>query len=232
MQKNYYAHLTLKSENEKTGKIPVSVTTRAACASDCALRDNGCYAETGPMSLHWRAVTQGDRGMGWEMFCDAVATLPPMQLWRHNAAGDLPGDGRHIDRDALGMLTSAQFGKRGFTYTHYRPDNANNRAAIIDANIAGFTVNLSANNLAEADALFDAGIAPVVTVVARGQRTNLVTPKGRMVVICPAETREDVTCATCQLCSRTHRDTIVGFPAHGSGASKAEKVFHLISQPA
>ena len=31
----------------------------------------------------------------------------------------------------------------------------------------------------------------------------------------PATQRDDVSCATCQLCQRP-RDTIVGFPAHGS----------------
>lgn len=222
MKKNYYAHLTLKSDNAKTGPIPVSITTRDACPSDCAFRGNGCYAEHGPIGLHWRAVSSGDRGMGWDMFVDAVATLPPLQLWRHNAAGDLPGDGRNIDREALDKLLAANMGKRGFTYTHYRPDNDNNLRAIAQANLQGFTVNMSANTLAEADQLADLGIAPVVTVLPRAQLTNTKTPKGRKVVVCPAVTREDVSCATCELCSKTHRDTIVGFPAHGSGAKRIE----------
>jgi hypothetical protein len=35
------------------------------------------------------------------------------------------------------------------------------------------------------------------------------------VVICPATQRDDVSCASCQLCQR-QRTAIVGFPAHGS----------------
>lgn len=221
MKKNYYAHLTLKSSNQKTGPIPVSVTTREACPSDCAFRGNGCYAEYGPLSLHWRSVTAGDAGMGWDMFCDAVATLPPMQLWRHNQAGDLPGDGKLIDRTALEQLLDANQGKRGFTYTHYRPDNDNNRDAVAMANLRGFTINLSANTLEEADKFVDLGIAPVVTVLPREQLQNTTTPAGRTVVVCPAVTREDVNCATCQLCSR-QRDVVVGFPAHGTGTKKIE----------
>ena len=222
MEKNYYAHLSLVSNNKKTGPIPCSVTTRAACPDSCSFRGNGCYAEYGPLAMHWKAVTDGDRGMGWDMFCDAVATLPDMQLWRHNQAGDLPGDGKNIDRKALGKLVSANFGKRGFTYTHYRPDNVNNTDAILDANLRGFTVNMSADSLDEADDLFDKAIGPVVTVLPREQLTNTRTPRGRTVVVCPAVTREDVSCATCQLCSRPHRDTIVGFPAHGTGAQRVE----------
>jgi len=55
----------------------------------------------------------------------------------------------------------------------------------------------------------------VVVVLPSTQNQNTVTPKGRRVVVCPATQREDVSCATCQLCQR-QRDVIVGFPAHGT----------------
>jgi hypothetical protein len=218
-KRQYYAHLTLKSDNAKTGPIPVSVTTRDACPLDCAFRGNGCYAEGGPIGIHWKKVTDGERGMGWDMFCDAVATLPPMQLWRHNAAGDLPGDGVNIDRDALEKLLDANFGKRGFTYTHYRPDSKHNIDAIAWANVRGLTVNLSANNLEEADRFAALDIGPVVVVLPYDAHENVKTPHGRTVVVCPATQREDISCATCQLCQR-QRDTIVGFPAHGYAFKK------------
>ena len=56
---------------------------------------------------------------------------------------------------------------------------------------------------------------PVVVVLPSNQTENTVTPKGRKVVVCPATQRDNVSCATCQLCQR-QRSTIVGFPAHGS----------------
>lgn len=230
MKKNYYAHLTLRSDNKKTGPIPVSITSQTACPNDCAFRGNGCYAEYGPLAMHWKAVTRGDRGWGWDMFCSAVETLPDMQLWRHNQAGDLPGDGVEIDREALGMLLAANVGKRGFTYTHYHPSSENNVQAILEANLQGLTVNLSANTPAQADEFFEMGIGPVVTVLPRDQMENTTTPAGRTIVVCPAVTRDDVSCATCQLCSRTHRDTIVGFPAHGTGAKRVE--LHLRQETA
>ncbi len=82
---------------------------------------------------------------------------------------------------------------------------------------------LHANNLANADELADLQVGPVVTVLPEDQRTNTVTPAGRRVVVCPAIARDDVTCATCQLCQR-QRSTIVGFPAHGSGKRKASAI--------
>jgi hypothetical protein len=139
--------------------------------------------------------------------------LPDGQLWRHNQAGDLPGDGRTVDPVALGELVAANRGKRGFTYSHYR--DAASLAWIRHSNAWGFTVNLSANDLQDADTLADSGAGPVVVVLSSTQSTNTVTPKGRRVVVCPATQRDDVSCATCQLCQR-QRDTIVGFPAHGT----------------
>lgn len=217
----YYAHLTMVSANRKTGPIPTSVTNKDTCPPACPLKNNGCYPEYGPSALHWAKVDSGERALPWEMFVDAVDTIHPVQLWRHNVAGDLPGSHNLIDREALDLLVSANFGKRGFTYTHYPPSIPDNASAIVDANLRGFVVNLSANSVDEADALADLGIGPVVCIMPAGATQNVKTPKGRTVVVCPATQRPEVTCATCQLCYR-QRDTVVGFPAHGVGQRKVE----------
>jgi hypothetical protein len=184
---------------------------------------SGCYAESGPLALHWRKVTAGERGIDWESFVAIVDAMPLDTLWRHNQAGDLPGTGAAIDAARLTKLVRANNGKRGFTYTH-KSMTADNRRAVREANDNGFTINLSANNLAHADELSDLDIAPVVVVMPR-DAVNTLTPAGRKVVICPAETRDDVTCETCQLCARRDRNgIIIGFPAHGSGARRAESV--------
>ena len=205
-------HLSLKSANAKTGPIPVSTTEKASCPADCAMR-NECYAASGPLALHWSAVSQGTRGTAWGQFCESIAGLPEGQLWRHNQAGDLPVADGSIDAVKLGQLVAANQGKRGFTYSHHR-DRAS-LAWIRHANAWGFTVNLSANDLADADTLAETGAGPVVVVLPSTQSENCETPAGRKVVVCPATQRDDVSCATCQLCQR-QRTAIVGFPAHGS----------------
>jgi len=205
-------HLTLKSANAKTGPIPVSTTERDSCPTDCAMRA-GCYAASGPLALHWAAVSAGTRGTSWGQFVQSIAALPDGQLWRHNQAGDLPQVGGTIDAVKLGQLVAANQGRRGFTYTHHR-DRAS-LAWVKHANDWGFTVNLSANDLHDADALAETGAGPVVVVLPSTQTQNTETPAGRKVVVCPATQRDDVSCATCQLCQR-QRSTIVGFPAHGT----------------
>lgn len=222
-------HLTPKSSNSKTGPIPVSTSTKRFCPSSCPLKAGGCYATGGPLALHWAKVTDGERGMSWDAFCGAIRELPEGQLWRHNQAGDLPGNGMHLSHDDVWKLVQANKGRRGFTYTHYPMDDTGNQHVVRFANDNGFTVNLSADTLADADRLADLGIAPVVTLLPIDQTDNTVTPAGRRVVVCPATQRDDVSCATCQLCQR-QRDTIVGFPAHGSGKAKAQRVFMLKQQ--
>jgi len=163
------------------------------------------------------------QSLTWKQFCRMVAELEDDALWRHNQAGDLPGSKNKINRKALTMLVRANRGRRGFTYTHYPIDIASNRAAIKEANATGFTINLSADDLQEADDLAAADIGPVVVVLPGTVQGNvkIETPSGRRVVVCPATYREDTNCKSCGLCQVRDRPVIVGFPAHGTGARKA-----------
>lgn len=214
-------HLTLKSSNSKTGNIPVSTTERASCGA-CPFKKNGCYGDDFHLSMHWDKVSSGERGTNWPTFCGTVAAMPDEQLWRHNQAGDLPRIGKTIDAKKMAQLVAANFGRRGFTYTHHAPTPKNLEILTL-ANIGGFIVNLSANDLAHADALAETGL-PVVVVLPAHVQNNTTTPAGRPVVVCPATQRDDVTCKTCQLCARGDRTVIVGFPAHGASAKKADAV--------
>jgi hypothetical protein len=117
----------------------------------------------------------------------------------------------------------ANRGRRGFTYTHYRP-TAVNQLAIHSANRLGFTVNLSAETLAQADAYADLGIAPVAVVLPHNATQSTRTLAGRQVIVCPASTGNS-DCLNCGICQQRDRAAIVGFPAHGSGASRVQAVF-------
>ena len=94
-----------------------------------------------------------------------------------------------------------------------------NRALIRAANSLGFTVNLSADDLRQADRLAELRIGPVAVVLPKdhGPRASR-TPAGRKVVVCPAQVTKGMTCAACELCALSSRKAIVGFLAHGQGA--------------
>lgn len=206
-----------------------------------------CYAKGGPLAIHWAAVSAGKRGAPWaqglEILRDALVAKGRGATWRHNQAGDLPGRNDRINRDALGALVAvnAYADARGFTYTHYplvadasahpvaRRIAAANLALVAEANASGFTINASANSLGHADAIADAAAAlgariPIVVVVERDAPERFTTPSGRRVIVCPAQTRDGVSCASCRLCARGERWPIIAFRAHGSGAKRAERL--------
>lgn len=220
---NYIAALVKVSGNKKTGPIPVSMTSASTCPTACPLASDkvgGCYAASGPGAIAWRNLDNGKRGKQWASFCDDVKSLGNGQLWRHNSAGDLPGNGEQIDAQALALLVKANKNKRGFTYTHYLPSIADNAQTIKEANNKGFTINLSGNNVAHALELFKLNLAPVVTLLPI-EAPNVQTIAGVKVVACPAEKSDKVTCQTCQLCQLAKRDYIIGFRVHGSSKKKA-----------
>ena len=231
MSLNHTFHISLSS-NAKTGKIYVSTTSGDTCPPACPFRHNnagGCYAGSGPLALHWRKVTSGERGGNLSAFTDQIRKIPEGSLWRHNQAGDLPGEGDVIDTHALAAIVEANKGRRGFTYTH-KPligsgkQETANRDAIAAANRDGFTVNLSGNSLAHADQLAALVVAPVVVVLPSDAAATSHTPEGRKVIVCPAQQKEGITCATCQLCQRGSRSVIIGFRAHGTSHKKATAV--------
>lgn len=220
-------HFIRESGNRKTGPIPVTYSERETCPESCPHYRSDCYAEDYYTRLSWDKVPQ--RGGELSALCESVAKLPAGQLWRMNVAGDLPGRGESVDPVALGQIVRANIGRRGFTYTHKKSADAITWAK--HATDWGFTVNLSADDAGEADILADLNSGPVVCIVPMDTPEKTQTPGGRSIVVCPAQTRDHVTCESCGLCARANRAVIVGFRAHGSKAkqtdSKARRVIPI-----
>lgn len=216
--------LVASSKNRKTGPIPVSTSSSETCPSSCSFYGQGCYAEYHQTKIHWSKVPE--RGVSWDAFCQAIRELPVGQLWRHNEAGDLPGVGKRIAPELLMRLVAANVGRRGFTFTHKPMKSAQHRELVASANRCGFTINLSADSLREADQLAALEIAPVAVVVPKDAPIRLKTPAGRRVVICPAET-SGLTCEQCKLCAQPNRKAIIGFRAHGQSSAHVSQLVQL-----
>lgn len=220
-------HLTFKSSNPKTGEMPVSTSSKTTCWEGCAFYGTSCYA-LGKLNFHWDAVTRWERGGRFPDFLAEVRKIATGSIWRYAQAGDLPGEGARIDRRELWELVKANKGKRGYAYTHkpmLETEHAkSNREAVRVANRHGFTINLSANNLEHADRLADLGIAPVCVVVPEDSPVAFETPGGRRGIVCPAQTRDNLTCKDCQLCARPTRSVLIGFRAHGIRKKHASRV--------
>lgn len=238
-------HLTRVSSNVKTGPMPVTTSSADTCPDVCPLKGTiGCYANAGQMRYHWKSVSRGDRGLTWKEFLAEIATLPRKQIWRHNQAGDLPGDGNKINAKMLRELVDVnrKASLHGFTYTHKpiledlkakvpvtKATAMANRKAIRHANDNGFVINLSANTLAHADEMADKNVGPVVVIVPQDTPETTETPAGRRVIVCPAQTRERVVCSNCRMCCDAERTAIIGFRAHGSGYKTVERIIKDIN---
>src|ERR1700726_658195 len=179
MEKTMRVQFIAVSQNAKTGPIPASIVERASCWSGCALYENGCYAESGTLPMHWERVSRGLAGGSWSEFCSKVAALRPGRLWRYAQAGDLPGYGPQIDATLLEELVAANAGKNVIAFTH-KPVLGGDTVAVENRHLiraaikARFTINLSADNPAHADRLAELELAPVVTVLARAYARRAV----------------------------------------------------------
>lgn len=221
-------HLKLISGNEKTGPIPVSKSSPETCPPSCALYNAGCFGENPRLRQHWKRVPE--TGLPWRDFLEQVRALPEGTLWRHNEVGDLAGVGDDLDGWKLLELAEANRGRRGFTFTH-KCKSSRYLPLLRNATELGFTVNLSADSVGQAEHLQWKGF-PVVLVLPRDEsRPYFDTPNGTRVVVCPATRNDRVTCQSCGLCQVAKRKSIVGFPAHGHQHRKiTERVLREVAK--
>lgn len=230
-------HLTLKSGNQKVGPIAVATVAKSSCPTSCLLRDGGgCYAESGPLAIHWKKITQGQRGVEFADFLKLVEDLPD-KIWRYAQAGDLPGEGDNIDAEQLRQLVVANDNRPVLAYTH-KPLTPENRLAISSAGNGGFHINVSCDSVESVDAVVEQGFSAVTVLPLEYQRgsteslqdyreraRNLpqTTPGGTPIAVCPA-TYVDTNCLKCGACSRPRKqNTVIGFPAHGSQKRKVDR---------
>lgn len=212
------------SANSKTGPIPITISSKDTCPKSCPLKKEnggGCYASSGRVNIAWTRLNT--EGLKFNQLLEKIKSIPNGRIFRHNVAGDLTHKDEAIDRKKLNQLVEASKGKRGFCYTHHNPSLKSNRDAIKKSNKAGFTINLSADNLSEADKFKGYNVAPVVVLLPSDQKTNTITPKGNKVIVCPNYTH-NVQCMDCGLCQKADRSVIVGFPAHGISFKKVNQI--------
>ena len=217
------------SSNAKTGPIAVSMTESKSCPDTCALKSNGCYAKMSYTGIQWRQLDKGTHGIEWDYFIKELSRLPYGSIFRHNVAGDLPHDKGMLDHHKIRDMVYALHKKQGFTYTHHVV-NPWNKAVVRKANSLGFTINVSCDSLEQVDKLYSSGL-PLVTILPEASDKVTTTPAGNRVVTCPATYNDNVQCFNCgsgrPLCARADRAYAIGFPVHGAGKKKAEKIFML-----
>jgi len=218
-----HIHFTAASSNSKTGPMLVTTQSSDTFALSCPFNGTGCYAHYGLLKWHWDRVSSGERSKNWQSFLDAIKKQQKGSLWRLSQAGDLPGYQGKIDKNKLQDIIDANKHMKGFTFTH-KPMTKTNKALIKHANDNGFTINLSADSLSDADKKAAMNIGPVaVPIPSDPDQWPTHTPGGRKISVC-LNTTKGLTCVQCGLCAVAGRKSVVGFPAHGTAFRKVEAV--------
>lgn len=232
----HFIGVTRKSGNRKIGAIPASWSTVSTCPDTCGLKKPlpgkkapPCYYFSGHFTgMQAKRLENPDstNRLTPKQFAEWVATLNPGQLWRDRVGGDqVPSATKPLNIDArtFNRVTRAnhQADARGFSYTHY-PLNAHNVRLIRAARLNGYTLNVSADSMAEAAKIKSR--FPDLPVVALGPADY---EKGHVsgdvqFVQCPATYVENMDCQRCKVCAYFDRKAVIVFPAHGKAKRSAE----------
>jgi len=223
---NIFYSFVKKTTNIKTGPLSILTSSYITCPDACPFKKNGCYADAGPLRIHWVKTSDGQRGMRFGEILDVLEEEADGSLIRLFQAGDMPGRNNYIHKNNTIRLIKSLHNWKAFGYTH-KPVYFRDNAEIIKlCNESGVCINLSANNPKHADELYKLDIGPVATTV--DLQSPKTTPEGVRIKICPAVTGR-VQCISCggkngPICSWIDRDFIVGFPVHGTFKNKAKEV--------
>jgi hypothetical protein len=219
--------LTVQSSNQKLGLDVSAITSdRRTCPNRCPLKNNGCYAEFGPLAIHFRKVSSGERGNDWDTLVDQVNALPKGRKIRFFQAGDCPSkkeNSEDIDGQAMSKMADVIKKKGHITWGYSHKKLTPKNVKILKESAAkGLVINASADSLKEADEFVAKGLPTVVTVPS-DFKSGTLTPKGNKVIICPQQTKENVTCSSCLLCQKSGRSCVVGFMVHGAKKNKLDE---------
>ena len=173
-------------------------------------------------------------GHTWPDFVRSVDALRASTLWRHNVAGDLPGDGERIDHTKLIALAAAARKTFGFTFTHYPLTLAHNRDVIDFVNKetmrrgSGLVINVEEQAVVPGTMKNTPRVRVVESSYEYGPWSVVDGASARPTIVCPAARKgpgsKDVSCATCGACANPKRLATISFPAHGTRKRAVEKV--------
>lgn len=214
-----------RPENRKTGCVPTayigdSWETAYASCKGCALLDKTCYAWNGAMMKGYSAVlkTYARDPARYDFYNAIVNRHRKAKMIRIGALGD------PARADRVSLLTAVDFARReglsvvGYTH-HWRSEP---RTGMLRK-----TLMASCNNLGETSEAIKLGWRPTVLLQWNHEGNTFKLPSGGKGVVCPAQTKENVTCNDCRMCDPNHpvweagKIQAIGFVDHSPKARKA-----------
>lgn len=215
-------HVVARSANRKTGPIPVTYRTQDTCPLDCPFLPGGefggCYG-TGRLFASARKYS-GSLDLERAIWKVRLGMADGARYLRDRVVGDVVTPDGTLDRDYVAGIAqlATENGLLAFGYTHaWRlftlPDLTWLRR------LTGYVMNASTETIGDVKTALLTGL-PVTIVNDDIPEGTMIA--GKRVVTCPAETRQNVTCASCGLCAKRDRTAIIRFTTHGTAVAKAQ----------
>lgn len=210
-------HAVVSSNNVKLRRhrpggrnLATTFRARTSCPGECPFLDAGCYAAG---RMDWLANHLAQPGLAWAY--RVIEECPEGTILRHFSVGDLLGTDGKVDKDIVtgSHLIQQQrpdIDQYGYTHAWRRPD-------VTPTVMPGTVLNASCETAQDVKEARAAGWDTVVTVATFDDIAVMEAESGFPVSWCPAQRRDDVGCADCQLCAQPNRAVTVAFVAHGAG---------------
>jgi len=219
-------HLTARSGNSKTGEIPVTYRPMSTCEPTCAFLPTGdiggCY---GTGRIFAIAAKFAQATVAYSALVERMrkGISPSARFLRDRVVGDIVTDTSDIDHNYISAIAdlAREFALIPFGYTHAWRRFTRDDVARVAA--TGYVMNASCETRADIRAAIDLGMPVAIAsdLVTEGETFTRPDGTTARIVTCPAQTRENVTCASCGLCARTNRAAIVRFQIHGMAKKRA-----------
>ena len=227
-----------KSGNEKTGPIAATYTGTDRTCTDCPHKGTGsCYYESGfrtrGLNARLNTAAKAQKASTLRIAkaeARAIDGLLTSGRVKHRPLRiHVGGDAPTAEAAALIAGAARRFSERvdapAYTYTHAWRD-------VPRSAWEGVSVLASVETLKDAKKALKRGYAPAIIVDHfDGDKASVVD--GVRLIPCPAQTKDDVSCADCRLCMDADKlvqiNAAVAFAAHGTQARKTREILRAVN---
>lgn len=220
------------SQNSKLGPVASTAVTLASCGP-CPFRDNGCYAQQGPLGWMVKRMDQHATetlSTSLQIALDeakAIGTITSGLPLRLHVSGDCQDDNSAKVVSGAAARYARRYRQPAWTYTHaWR--------AVSRSSWGQVSVLASCETPAQADQAREAGYAAALVVdqYPNGKRSWKLDT-GATAIPCPQATGATVSCAQCRLCwnddALRERNAVIAFEAHGPQSKKVKATLNVIN---
>lgn len=208
----------------KRERVSATYVSLRSCPPSCPLRGDGCYAELGKVGITVKRLdtTASDQNADGRDMARAEARQIDGLTGENPLRLHVSGDSRTATNATIVARAADRYrdrhGSPVWSYTHAWRD-------VPRAAWGRVSILASVENLTDAARALEAGYAPAIVVESHplDGKASRVNVEGIKLIPCPAQTRANVTCASCRLCFDADRlladRAAITFAAHGPKTS-------------